>query len=1203
MKIHVRATQPGGQQPGNRVAAFLVGLIAAFSSVTAVSVEIETRPLYIGSDVPGNLALVPSVEYPTIISKAHIGDYSSDQKYSGYFDSEKCYLYHYESEESNRHFYPASSAVSHKCSSDKQWSGNYLNWAVTQTIDPFRKALTGGYRVRDTAAETWLEKARHDRNSLFPITTITDQAVKDSAPSAWSKLRVRIGGLGNQMWITNYENLDTASSANVIAYDPDKYGLNGTCVSYNGKDCSRQDWNAVFTLSVRVKVCDPSVGEVESNCKQYPNGNWKPEGLVQEYSSKLTYSIFGYLNESGNQRNGGVMRARQKFVGPSTHYPEVGTVANGNREWDTETGVQYRNPDPADATATGYGVADSGVINYLNKFGQMTAQSAKANDPVSELYYAAIRYFRGQGNLASYSSGIDYNKADGFPVITNWDDPIRYSCQVNAALGIGDVYTHADHDLPDADKKIAETYTQKIFDLEGINKSASADFSGRGNSAYIAGLAYFAHTSDLREDDAQKSNTAGSQSLSTYWVDVRENQFLEPKQSNQYWLATKYGGFRVPSGFDPLTANGLEETLWHATSDYLASGSNGGVVTSANSYPRPDNFYVASDADKMVESLRQAFENIIDNLRGSSGSLASNTGRLTEGTRIYQGQFVTGNNNEWGGELLAYSVNAGTGALTQSWAATTQFPLWGPTNETTGSNGAKARQIFYGANQAAFQGAVPGLTAEQVNYIRGDRSGEVANGGSLRNRLSVLGDIVNSQPTYVGAPNGNLYSRQSFSGSGTYAAFAANNASRTSVIYVGANDGMLHAFNADNGSELFSFIPSAALAKLIQSRYWEPGYEHEYTVDGYLTAADVYVGGAWKTILVGTMGRGGNGVFAIDVTRPGSPKLLWEADDARLGNSLGQPIIAQVADGDWRVLMGNGPNSSSGRAQLVMIGIADGGVTSIDTGVGDDNGLSGVNAWSSSGSGIVDTVYAGDLKGNLWKFTALTASGSRQLLFAAVTTKPITAAPLVAKNPSTLKTWVWFGTGRYLNSADMANTDQQTWYGLIDIGTQITGGLREVDLVWQGAFSETDSTIVRTLESYEQAGANGWYFDLPDTGERMIVPNYFQGLNLVGTTRIPNSSDVCSPNGTGFTMVIDPFTGGRTSSGTFDVNGDGLIDSDDEKDGHPVSGIGHDSGVGGSMTLGNYMYANLDDSTTEVTKIKSLAGEVSRVSWRELIRE
>lgn len=1175
-----------------RLGAFAIGMFAALCSVQVSAVEIAQSPLYVGSDVPGNLVLVPSVEYPTIISQANIGNYDTARRYSGYFDPEKCYLYHYSSKEEERHFYPVAKAVSFNCPAEKQWSGNYMNWAATQTIDPFRSALTGGYRVVDTPTETVLEKARHHRTDLYPDRTVSASGtVKNVTGSTWDEITVRIANLGNKMRFTSTGKI---SGSTVVTYDPSKHSLT------TGK---KGDADVLYEVSVRVKVCDASVG-VESNCIKYSQG-WKPEGLIQEYSKRIRYSIFGFLNHSGNDRNGGVMRARQKFVGPNSYYPEEGALLNANKEWDPVTGVLVRNPDPVDAAGTNAsGIKDSGVINYLNKFGQMTSQDPKSNDPVSELYYSALRYFRGQGNVSEYTNDINYDRADGFPVITDWDDPIRYSCQVNAALGIGDVNTHNDHDIPESpvdDRALARRYTQKIYDLEGINKQASAEFSGRGNSAYIAGLAYYANTNDIRKDDTAKPNTVGMQTLSTYWVDVRENQKLEPKNTNQYWLAAKYGGFDVPLGFDPLATGKLTDSWWHTNADYLTSGTGGGVVSTPNAYPRADNFYVASEADKMVASLRQAFESIAKKAEGSSSSFAANSTKLEAGARTFQAQFVTGQNREWAGRLYAYDINTSTGALTQAWSAADQFPIWGPTNATT-----NARKIFYNSGGAltAFEGSVNGLSAAVVNYLRGDRSGEQSNGGSFRNRLSLLGDIVNSQPVYVGSPNSRLYINSSFTGASSYAAFASARAGRTPVVYVGANDGMLHAFNANTGKELFAFVPTEGMAKLSGAqKFTDPAYEHTYTVDGAMTAADWFDGAKWRTALIGTMGRGGKSIFALDITDPTSPSLMWEVNDAALGNNLGQPIVSQVGDGDWRVVFGNGPNSTDGIAKLVLIDLADGDVSTISTAAGGDNGLSGVNAWSAAGNGLVDTVYAGDLKGNLWRFKL--ATGTANLLYAAGPAQPITAAPLVAVNPKTLQTWVFVGTGRYLNSADRANKGVQSWYGLIDRGSIISGtaGLKRVSVVGEGQLGGYD---VRVLERVSAPGTDGWYMNLlPSTGvaagERMVVPNFFQGLTLIGTTRIPDSADVCSPTGKGYTMAIDPFTGGRLSGGFFDTNGDGVIDSKDSLDGAPVSGIGYGSSPNNPIFIGDTMYTSLDDGSYQKIKTNTNSGNIKRVSWRELV--
>ena len=1232
---------------------FVLGLLAAASASPAgAAVDISHQPLYLGSDVPGNLALVPSVEFPTLISVANFGDYDANTTYVGYFDAKKCYEYEYSNTESERHFYPVSWTSNRRCASDgKYWSGNYLNWATTQTIDPFRSALTGGYRVRDVAGETWIEKAISDRNgnesatANFPRRTVPSSGnnnglIRQLTPvesGSWNSIRTRIDGLGNKLRFTTgaqatrlgQDSPVSGVTSLVLPYNPDAHPLNndrfptGSVLRTLG--ITRDQ--VVYELSVRVAVCVR--GLLEPNCKQY-GANYKPEGLIQEYSNRIRYSIFGYQNNGGNaERDGGIMRARQKFVGPLNYYPDQGPRANTNAEWNATTGIQVRNPDPLDAAATGSNILDSGVINYLNKFGQMnTGRVAKSYDNVSELFYAANRYFRNLGTVPSYNTlstdaTTRRQEADGFPVIANWDDPIRYQCQTNVVLGIGDTNTWRDKNLPgntssagESNAKAAEVTADRTVDvvkdlyriwrMEGYTSAQATTMSRadnlegtRNNSAYIAALAYAAHTRDIRPA------MEGKQTLSTYWVDVVENRGYKQPATNPYWLAAKYGGFTVPEGFDPDddTPEALKEAAWRSTTD---------MVPGSPAFPRPDNFYVAADAARMVTSLRQAFENIVAEMRGSGSSFASNTTKLEAGARTYQAQFYSG---DWGGELTAYEADRTTGALTSVWSASAEMPTWGPRTNTNG-----ARQIFFGRGGAltAFQrganfGGTPlsGADDDEIDYLRGDRSKE---GSEFRRRRSLLGDIVNTQPVYVGAPNARLYLGKTFDGADEYPAFVAENSGegRTPVVYVGANDGMLHAFNADTGVELFAFVPKGSMSALTgPGGYSDPEYDHKYSVDGELTVADAYVGGAWKSILVGTLGRGGRGVFALDVTDPSNPSLLWEkteADIPQLGNTLGKPIIAQLADGDWRVLLGNGANSDGDRAQLISIRLGSGNVSTVDTGAATDNGLSGVNAWASTATGFVDTVYAGDLNGNLWKISDPAGSAAATRMFAAGATQPITATPLVARNPDSTETWVFFGTGRYLNAADVANKDVQSWYGLIDKGAMpITRArLKSVSILAEG---EVSGRQVRALEEVTTPGENGWYIDLRSPGgggargERMVVPNFFQGLTLIGTTRIPDSDDVCSPSGEGFTMAIDPFTGGRLPRTFFDVNGDGSFNSGDTLDGVPVSGIGYESSPNNPIFIGDVMYTSLDDGGSAVTRTNSAMSDVRRVLWRELIGE
>ncbi|MFC3816357.1 pilus assembly protein [Lysobacter sp. GCM10012299] len=1202
---------------GNRkwVSSLIVALIAiaAITGAANAQVQISQAPLYVGPRVPGNLALVPSVEYPTINSQANIGRYDVNRTYLGYFDADKCYNYHYAAIESQRHFYPVRFTQGHVCSySRKEWSGNLMNWAVTQTVDPFRLALTGGYRVVDTPTETWLEKARHDRGYGFSDRRVPDggpgdiNALRAATPASWNWMWVQVAGRGNKMRFTG-RNFWGA----LVAYDPATHDL----VLDNRGNATPGN---AFEVSVRVKVCVANL--LEANCKRYSQG-WKPEGLVQAYSDRVRYSIFGYLNDSSVRRDGGVLRAEQKFVGPQTHDPATGPAANAAREWDPDTGVIFTNPDPGAAAATPGGVRDSGVINYLNKFGQLTSQFHKGIDPVSELYYAAIRYFKNQGNVAAYSTitGNAYDQVDGFPVITRWRDPVQYRCQANVILGIGDVNTHRDKNLPGntnlseepatppevrADRTVnVVTATNKVAELEKLR--IGTPFSGRNNSAYIAGLAYDSHTRDIRPD------LDGLQTVATHWVDVRENATLAPRESNQYWLAAKYGGFRVPNGYRPYErTDALPEAWWYESGDILAAG-----------YKRPDNFYVASEADKMVESLTRAFRRIVQEASGSAASLAANTTRREIGAMIYQARFQS---PSWRGELSAYPWDPATGAFSVE-------PAWNAGDRLSAMPWAR-RKIHVHTRQAAANLRYQPLTwnalgPEQrsalgdeatVDYLRGDRRSE----GRLRTRLGILGDIVHSQPVFVGRPEALLYSGGTFAGASSYAHFADSQANRRGVVYVGANDGMLHGFDAETGDEVYAFMPAAAINAYLKTLA-SPDYEHRFFVDGELSVADVYAAAdrRWKTILVGSMGRGGKAVFALDVTDPDNVNFLWEKDASdipALGHVLGKPILAQVANGDWRVLLGNGPNSAGGTAQLITIGIESGVAQVITTGTAGNNALSAVDAWDTNRDGFFETVYAGDLAGNLWRFSGVGgAAASVGKLFTAEGSdgkrQPITAAPLVTRNPKTRAVWVFFGTGRYLGDADVADKSVQAWYGLVDDGDEVKG---RTALVRHRILAELPAgkgqvlrvTTKATAEDF--VGKDGWELELVSPvngreGERMVVPNQLDRGMLIGTTRIPDARDICSPGGRGFIMALEPFTGSRPSSSFIDANGDGLVDERDmvKVDGVmvPASGTGFGSSPIGPTILDGSIQVNLEDGTVQDLRTRNTGTRASRVSWRELL--
>jgi type IV pilus assembly protein PilY1 len=1240
-------------------------LASAALTVLAMSpavAEVAQTPLFLGGgNVPGNLTLVPSVEWPTINSVANLGDYSDARTYFGYFDPNKCYAYSYSDTESSRYFHPVGLAGNHRCTN--LWSGNFMNWAATQTIDPFRSILTGGYRVLDTASETWLEKARHDGQGgtdIYPNRVISgDLLIQGATPFSADRIYMRIEGLGNEMRF----RLDDADIDNdVLNFDPALSLIFGNS----------------YDVSVRVKVCVP--GLLETNCRAYESGYFKPEGLIQQYADELRIGVFGYLNDPHLLRDGGVLRARQKFVGPTMIVPGTGEAANPNTEWDPVTGVFVRNPDSTDAAATagalGITINDSGAINYLNKFGQLTSNNHKSFDPVSELYYTALRYLKNQGNVPQYTdipggTNVDATQAaDGFPIITAWNDPIQYACQKNVILGIGDVYTHRDKNLPGStyngeepskpaavaadDTVNVVSATGKVAGLEGIG--IATPFTGRNNSAFIAGLAWDAHTRDIRPEAA----LPGDQTVSTHWVDVLEAQSLEPPTRNQYYLATKYGGFRVPDDFDPDTHTGaLPLDWWHSNDEILVSFGRG-ADPSAVQFPRPDNYYLAGGANEMVESLTKAFARISAELRSSASSVAANSTRLDSDTAVFQAAFDSTN---WSGELQAFRINLdGTINDTPTWKAAerldglTDFQLSSrniltitpPTAVGDGSHVSTSGGDFEWADLTASQqdalrqepgGGVLLPEADgqaRLDFLRGSRLQEQPN-GLMRQRDSRLGDIVNSDPQFVHQQDfGYVLLDQSEAFGGTnigaaYKSFRESDAylGRLPMVVVGANDGMLHGFNASlggsGGEEIFAFVPNTAYEYLYELTL--PAYSHRFFVDSSPRVADAWIDGAWHTIIVGATGAGGRSVFSIDVSDPAgmsSLDVMWEFTHDNMGYTIGQPAVAPLPNGEFGVVVTSGYDTGAANGTIWILDPADGSIIKYFT-VTNSGDLGTPLVVDLNSDRVADRIYVGDTLGNLWRFDLpgnnLSNWGPPNGLKQGTDPKPlfvardgdgnrqaITAPLSSAFNDDGLHT-IFFGTGSFYRVDDNvvpAPPDVDTFYAIIDRAQQVTS---RTELLQQSIIAETtvQGTRVRGVTAHDmQSGDAGWYIDLVPpagaAGERVVSRATIRGDRVIFATLIPNP-DPCAFGGDSWIMELNTFTGGRLEYAVFDLNGDGLFDADDwitvtGENGEPVpippSAIAPDINIVKTPAI----IAGVGENQDEVKIMSGSSGELIRISER-----
>jgi type IV pilus assembly protein PilY1 len=1228
------------------------------------ALDLADSPLFSGTSVPGNLILALSVEWPTATTPAYPSTvaYSPDSTFLGYFDPGKCYLYvpvntgtASSPDYSTSYFQPKGLASSHQCRSSAStslWSGNYLNWASMQTLDGFRWVLTGGYRSVDTPSTTILSKtyAAIDQPTVIPEKTVQATALAGATPfsaAAWSSGAItRIRNLGTRLWISG------GIPYNGTAPDGLTAGSSTSgAVPYTGQNSYAAAWgaqyakpNLTYELFINVKVCDKQAMP-EANCVSYGNGS-KPEGLIQHYAPQLRYSVFGYYNHSGDatqQRDGGVMRARMKYVGPQQPVPGSQPIGNAHAEWDPATGVMLRNPDPDDAQATqslaasaGWNVpvVDSGVMNYLNKFGYFS-KSYKSKDPVSELYYAALRYYRNLGNVTSYSSLANAGSSDtaahwldGFPAITSdsvwkkspsstdasYGSPILYACQRNFVLGIGDVNTHRDANLPsstlrsalepsvppevqaDTEVNVAKA-TDMVGQLEGLNGGSLGSIYGDSNSGscssnsqecdtyYIAGLAYDAHTRDLRKD------LPGTQTVSTYWMDVLERQIYRHK--NQYWLASKYGGFDVPANFSPYaTSNGpttLDDRSWYNTADTMAIGAGSLSYTTdqGGADKRPDNYFPGDRPDTMKSGLTQAFADIVSAANASAAAtLATASPNVAgSGNISYAAEY---NPKDWTGQLIATQLSYatdGTPSATALWDARDVLQTMVTATDTsarkivTCCTAAGAALPFTAAalsgsplsprtNYASFAnvpGASPQSAANFVAYLRGARSQEQAAHGPYRTRNYLLGDIVDSRPAVVAAPQSPYHDDRNPG----YSAFASAYASRRPVVFVGANDGMLHAFDGSStgttaGRELFAYIPSfvygdaANAATSGLAALGNPAFSHHDYVDATPQVFDVDLartggsaagGGNWHSLLIGGLGKGGRGYYAIDVTDPLSwtgesdvaKKVLWEFTDPRMGYSYGAASVVKTRKYGWVAVLTSGYDNADGRGWFFFVNPANGTLLeAVSTPAGSlaaPLDMAQLTAYIPDyGDFTADAIYAADMQGNVWRLdvsgTGAYVSPTRiaRLTDSNGTPQPVTTRPLVEADPVTGRRYVLVGTGRLLGDSDINSSQVQSFYAFVDgkagFGAFFGSGGPGASFPFTRGDLKNNADLLAGLGSADNSPL-GWYFDLAVPGgiaERINVqPTANNGIVAFAANK--PSGNTCDPAGTGRVFAIAMATG------------------------------------------------------------------------------
>ncbi|KAF3997696.1 pilus assembly protein [Glaciimonas immobilis] len=675
----------------------------------------------------------------------------------------------------------------------------------------------------------------------------------------------------------------------------------------------------------------------------------------------------------------------------------------------------------------------------------------------------------------------------------------------------------------------------------------------------------------------------------------------ELKYQSDYRTATTGDFPEIKSGkknwpFPVKNSQSAADDVWHA-----AVNGHGTYFSALNPQDLKSGFLA------MLKEIRQ------QNAAGSSIAYSGNS--LSGNALTYLPSFET---EKWTGHLKAYSLKDGKPDLFK-WDAADLIPDSKSRNIVTWS--AEGGQKFLQPSLSAAQ-MVYLKSSEIVDYLRGNDEKENKNGGPYRNRANKLGNIVNSSPLFVSRTNfGYAMPSDDKHGGASYAAFLQKKSSpqRPAMLYVGANDGMLHAFNATSGVETFAFVPYSVYPHLYALS--QPEYQHHYFVDGPLTEADAYINFQWKNILLGSTGAGSKAVFAIDITDPatmGTANILWERsaendtnDFADMGHVLGTASVARLTNGQWAAIYGNGYDSIGGKALLYIVDLASGNLIralNIEVGsVDKPNGLSAPGLLFNNKRELI-AAYAGDLQGNLWKFdlqSATVTDWHSKKLFTATTKSakvaPIVQQPLLAPHP-TGGYMVIFGTGKYLEFRDKADLDIHALYGVWDKPGETQPKQRKHLQPQTLTPLYKDNVIIgRTLtnNTVDWTTQNGWYIDMLNNGERFVGRLRIIEITVLLSTTLAPAANACSGDGTSFTMATDFLIGGVAKNFVF-IGADGkpITDSNGNNASSIETGGTSSEGVSIPGIATDCLTINQLDGTTKCIPYKASSETMRR--WRQL---
>jgi type IV pilus assembly protein PilY1 len=803
--------------------------------------------------------------------------------------------------------------------------------------------------------------------------------------------------------------------------------------------------------------------------------------------------------------------------------------------------------------------------NYNALITSINGLSAVANTPLAEAYYEVTRYMRGMAPF--------YNSTPN-----TYTSPIQYRCQKNYGVVITDGLPTFDRTFPTTDP-LGGT---RLPNWDGINNDGPGG-DDEGDTLYLDDIAKFAFDIDMR--------TTGTDSASKSW-DAADF----PKQNmNTYTV-----------GF--ATANQM-------LSDAATYGQG--------------KYYQATDNAGLNSALSSALSDITSKA-GSGGSGVTSGTTLASGSSYFQTSYDP---KDWRGTIKSYGFTSAGTVNTASvlWTTDTAIvsgataPTYQSWNTLTNAAVTLSYASFSPAQQTSLSQSLPtGITgSDLVEWSKG------TNKAGLKVRSVLLGDIINS-PLALASPTDKTAS--DLSGDTTYSTYLATKAaSMNASLVVNANDGFVNVINTANGTRRYAFMPSSVLPSLryIADPTYINGVSHKFLVDGQVGVFDAQLNSAWKTLALGGTGAGGRTFYALqlfDASAGNVTKALWEisapatANTANVFNDLGyayaRPEVARLADGRWAAFISNGYGSNSGVAALYVVDVRDGTLIKkiVVDGAETTNGLSSVKLRVNS-QNVVQAAYGGDLKGRLWKFDlSATAPESWDLAFsrkplfttAGGITQPITAQPLLADNSLGGKE-VFFGTGKFNETADKTNKDLQAFYAVWDAeggSGQITTSSLQVQSV-TGVFSGSSGQFITTSQNdVTYPAEKGWYLPLVYnnvlTGERVINQASLVAGRIVFTTASVDTTDPCASFGTGKLVELEAFSGKMLNYAVLDSNGDGVVDTKDSIS----SGVIFTGGIPTlNAIVNNASRKIVNDSSGGISSLVEKPGSGGgsrRIMWRQI---